>query len=440
MTKPRRAILLLAAVSLSAGLDLSTFRTSYARTTSSFCGLQSYWQNLRSGSEGQAYRNLDLVLHPDVGWASIMRSDAADFEFSAGTDPKLRLQQEVLQDPLYRASQTFDLDWETETRISWRSYVPQSDAFVQMSGVLEGHFLHSTQDDASDRRLRTTTWQALPGGGIALGYGRMRDAWPLARAVRIADILNEEGVLDHRLSDEELRALAGFISRSWKLFYAHDRAARYYYDSLSALLTQTRAINRPLPAYSLFRLDEWQLDDSYRPFGWRAYAELSGSGNGALTVRSSYGNTGRSSVLKGSGRSRVALEYARLLGLRTTFTAGLEYTLPWPITLAGWYRHIGAVHVQGSYIVADRLSADLSALYTPTYAIPYEAGLERQFEHRGQVNLEMRYYLADRLWVAASGSWSASGGADYVEGSWVRRVPGKTLSIGAEVRWGPDSH
>jgi hypothetical protein len=133
------------------------------------------------------------------------------------------------------------------------------------------------------------------------------------------------------------------------------------------------------------------------------------------------------------------LEYARLFGLRTIVTGHLAYTLPWPITLRGWYRHIATAYAQGRYIVTDRLSTGLSALYNPTYAIPYEPGLTRQFEHQGQIHADVRYYLADRFWISGSGGWSASGGADYVDGKWVRRVPGKTFSFGADIHWGPDS-
>jgi hypothetical protein len=380
----------------------------------------------------------DLALQPYVNWASIMRSDAADFEFSVGTQVDLDLRQELLRNPTYLPSQSYDLDWNVNPALSWRLYLPKSDAFVETNGSLDADFV-SSADDASVRHVRVIQWQASGEGGIALGYGRMRDAWPLAKAVRIADILAEEGALDHKLSDDELRELAGFISRSWKLFYAHDNYARYYYDSLSAYLARTRAIERPLLAYVLFRLDESQLGYFYRPFGWRAYVEISGSGNAEAATVTENDFTEHSSHLGGSSRSDVGLQYARLFGLRTIVTGELEYTLPWPITLRGWHRHIVNAQAQASYIVTDRFSASLSAFYNWTDAFAYSPGLSPFFEYEGRASAEVRYYLADRFWLSGSAGWSASGGADNTDGRWVQRVPGRTFSVGAEIRWGPDS-
>jgi hypothetical protein len=420
-------------------VDLSTFRTSYARTTTSFFGLRSGWWGSWSDAETKTEESHDLALQPYINWATIMHSDAADFEFGVGTNVNLELKQDLLRNPAYLPNRFAAIEWRATPEASWRYYLSQSDAFVQVSGDLWADFLNSAQDDSSARHQRITAWHAEPRGGIAVGCGRMRDAWPLAQAVRIADVLDEEGVLDHKLSDDELQALAGFISRSWKLFYAHDRAARYYYDSLGVYLTRTRAIDHPLPVYALFRLSDYQEGDFYRPFGWRAYAEIGGSASLDAVTSTEYGLTTHDSLLRGSGSSGVGLEYARLFGLRTIVTGYLAYTLPWPITLRGWYRHIAAAYVQGRYIVTDRLSTGLSALYNSTYAIPYEPGLTRQFGHQGQIRADVRYYLADRFWVSGTAGWSASGGADYVGGKWLPRVADETFSFGADIHWGPDS-
>jgi hypothetical protein len=432
-------MLLLAVVSIAAGIDLATFRTSYARTASSSFDLFADWRGYWADLPQQKEEIHDLTLNPCVNWASIMRSDAADFELGVGSNVYLDLSQNLRRDPTYLPSRSAALRWTVDPEATWRYYLWQSDAFAQASGNLRAWFLKEAQDDSSAAHYCCTAWYAEPRGRLAFGYGRIRDAWPLAQALRIADVLEQEGVLAHALSDDELQALAGFISRSWKLFYAHDHAARYYYDSLAVCLTKTGAIDRPLPVYALFRLGEYQAGDFYRPFGWRAYAEIGGSASVDIKTLAEYGSATHYSHAHGSGSSRLVLEYARLFGPRTIITTDLAYTLPWPLALFGWRSHVVAAHAEGRYIATDRLAVILSTFYSTKYAIPYVPSLTRQFEQRGQVGVEVSYYFADRLRVSGSADWSASGGAGYVGGRWVRRMPGRTFSVGADILWGPDS-
>ncbi len=438
MTELRRVLLLLAVASTAAGLDLTTFRESYARTVTSFLAVQTGWQGNWSDSGNVSDERNTFGLQPYFNWASIMRSDASDFTVWLGTQVALDADQEILRNPTYSPNRDFDLVWTAEPELTWRAYLFHSDAFVQVSGDLSADFERRSHDDSSAAHQRTTAWEGTAIGGVAVGYGRRRDAWPLAQAAYVEEVLRNEGVLAHSLSDDDLRELAGFISRAWKLFYAHDYYSRYYYDSLSSYLRKTGAVDR-LPAYVLFRLGEWQAGDFDRPFGWRVYGELSGSGNGQIATSSAYGTTSHDKYLSGTGNSSVHLAYARPLKLRTIVTGELEYTLPWPVVTSGWHSHGVTAAAQARYTVTDRLSASLEALYGSTYAIPYEHGLTRQFGRHGEVQTEIRYYLADRFWVSGSAGWSASGEAYYDAGDWHRRVPATSAWLGAGIRWGPNS-
>jgi hypothetical protein len=432
-------LFLLAVVSLAAGIDLSSFRQSYARAIVSHAGLQFDWQNSRRQQAAITEDRDELDLRPYASWASIMRSDEADLDISVETGLWLESQQELMRLPEYLPGRNINMGWDLTPEATWRSYLFGSDAFVQAHGGLSGEFGTTALDDTSARHLRASTWHGGTHGAVAIGYGRMRDAEPLAKAVRITEILREEEVLEHDLSDDELRELAGFISRSWKISWTHDYFYRHYYDSLSSYLTRTRAISRPLPAYVLFRLSEYEVGSFARPFGWRVAAQVDGSVSYEVTNRSEFGNKTVERDSDGSGGSAVTFECAKLLGLRTILSAEMVYRPPWPVALAGWYRHIATAYVAGRYMVADRLSTSLTARYSPTYSIPYSPWLTRQLEHRGKVEADVRYYLADRFYVSGNAGWSGLWWAEHIDGQWVPRMPSRSLQLGVDIRWGPDS-
>jgi hypothetical protein len=368
-----------------------------------------------------------------------MTSDNADFSVGLHVDGNLDTKSIGDRTPEYIGSRYTESELETWPNVSWRLYLPGTDAFAEVNGSLLGRFWSAASDDTILHR-RIHTWEGQTSVGGKLGYGRIRDAWSLARAVRITEILRQEGVLAREPSDDELRRLAGFISRAWKLFGAHELGSGYYYDSLNIYLIKSGALNATMPAYVLFRLsDDWPLGTHTRMFGWRVYAGMDGYLSGESYWNSENDSASAWNDLDGWGGSEVACEYARLFGLRTTLLAGMAYTPPWPVTTAGYYSHAVSVRARGEYMVADRLSVAVSAHLQPEYSTPYVSWLTRQFAIHGGVDAGVSYYLADRLLVDAGTGWSASGGTAYSDGRWVPGQSTTSVAVWCTIRWGPGS-
>jgi hypothetical protein len=244
----------------------------------------------------------------------------------------------------------------------------------------------------------------------------MRDAWPLYKAACLARILEEEGALTHRLSDDELSDLGGFISRSWKLFYEHERAAKFYYDSLEQWLMHAEAITEPLPAYTLFRLDEAPLIGSdERRFGMRGFLTANLQ---ARRQSQSYDLTDTAwTELDTSFRRsyQVGWEYSGLSGLRWTYGASAAYVLPWPRLPDSVMRHQLMLAGSASYDITDRLVASYGIHVDPFYSPAPQSNWDNHFSLPSTHTLVFSYYVSERLAVRLGGLYETGFDLHYGE-------------------------
>ena len=230
--------------------------------------------------------------------------------------------------------------------------------------------------------------------GFEFGVGRIRDAWPLLKAHRIADILASESVLTRGLTDDELLELSRFVSRAWRLFELHDRPARFYYDSLEFQLRRLGAISAPLPAWVLMRLDEdLAVGDYRRDFGARFAL------NGTAELKGQYLTCFRPDIVPSKHGDVVfgtAAEFsiARPFGLRWATSAGITYHPTfYEIDEVG---HTAEVELAASYQLLDRLQVGLNqglSLKTKPHAV--------QAEFRSTSGLDLVFYIEERLTFTA---------------------------------------
>ncbi|ASJ76579.1 DUF481 domain-containing protein [Granulosicoccus antarcticus] len=126
----------------------------------------------------------------------------------------------------------------------------------------EGSYAH--QDSAIDDNIGVT---------VGLGYGRVWNATPLAKALRIQEALGVYGLLSKDMSDEDLLALAAIIGREDE--YRSKGGADEYRGAWYADMEQAMAAAGVLPEGELSALGTVKLDDilfdepiSARRHGW----------------------------------------------------------------------------------------------------------------------------------------------------------------------------
>jgi hypothetical protein len=395
-------LLLLVAVAVAFGLDLTTFRQSYSRASRADWWLRS---DLFAFDQTGREAGQSGTLLGRAGWRTSILSEQLDLDADASAYAGVGAQSGGAPDSLARSRHGLTAVLSLNSTATCHVYLPGSDAFVR-AGLDAG--VSFDVDDARDgpewdksRALGLDLYD----GQVGLGYGRMRDAWPLYRAARLTRILKEEGVLVRELSDDDLRDLGGFLSRSWKLFYAHDRAAKFYYDSLEQWLTRAGAISGPLPAYTLFRLDETPLIGSdERRFGMRGFVVVD---IGAHFRSESYDvtDTAWAEIDTSFHRScQVGWEFSRPVGLRWTYGASAAYVLPWPRTQPR-VEHRLELAGDASYDITDRVVASYALGVAPYYSPAPQADWDNLFALPSTHTLVFSYYVSERFAVRLGGHY-----------------------------------
>jgi hypothetical protein len=400
------------AAAVAFGLDLTTFRQSYSRASRA-----DWWLRSDLFASDQTGREADQsgTLLGRLGWRTSILSEQLDLDVDASAYAGAGAQGGGAPDSLARARRGLTTVLSLNSNATGHVYLPGTDAFVR-AGMDAG--VSFDVDDARDGpewdKSRALGFD-LHGGQVGFGYGRMRDAWPLYRAARLARILREEGVLTRELSDDDLRDLGGFVSRSWKLFYAHDRAAKFYYDSLEQWLTRAGAISGPLPAYTLFRLDETPLIGSdERRFGMRGFLT---SNVDAHYQSESYDVTDTAwAEIDTSFRRgyQVGWEFSRPVGLRWTYGASAAYVLPWPRTEPR-VEHRLELAGDVSYEISDRLVASYGLDIAPHYSPAPQPYWENLFALPSTHTLVFSYYLSERFAIRLGGRYTTGFDLRYSE-------------------------
>lgn len=404
-------LVLLVAVASCFGLDLTTFRQSYSRASRADWGLSSSLGTIdNSGWRAQQYGNL----FAQTDWRTAILSEDLDLDVDVFVDAMGGAQNGGAPDTMPGLQHDLSAGLDLSATASCHYYLLGSDAFIRAGlepgGSIEvGDWHYGTEWE----RSRTTQFD-LYDGQVGLGYGRMRDAWPLYKAARLVRILEEEGALTHQLSDDDLRDLGGFMSRSWKLFYAHDRAAKFYYDSLEQWLMHAGAIAEPLSAYTLFRLDETPLIGSdERRFGMRGFftANIDEHFRRESNARTDTAWTDLDTSFRRS--YQVGWEFNGLSGLRWSYGASAAYILPWPRQPGVGMQQQFDLTGSASYDITDRLVASYDLDLQPLYQAPAHLGYDARISLPSLHTVMFSYYLSERFAVRIGGHYQTSLIHDY---------------------------
>ncbi len=126
----------------------------------------------------------------------------------------------------------------------------------------QGRF--ETRDSAEDDDISAT---------VGLGYGRVYNATPLAKVIRIVEELNEEGLLTGPIPDSVALEAAEIIDREEEFVskFGADEYRRDYYAAIEAALARSGAIrDGKLGALGALTMDEILEDEpiSVRKHGW----------------------------------------------------------------------------------------------------------------------------------------------------------------------------
>lgn len=318
-------LILLAAVSSAAGIDLTTFRASYQHERRldwnvAFSAL--LYDELYDTSLG---RRAELDFLPVLTFKDKTLSDDLNWSAAVGAIPRINLYSDIAGEG------RGDYSLKLQPALARSSYLFHTDFFIRTdiagsAGWTEGRESHVSE--SARWRLASTELAAEGSATVGVGYGRVRDASPLLRAARVVELLQSEGVLRSEPRDAELAELAAFFSRSWRFAYEHDRSTKFYYDSLVANLQELGAVRGALPARSLFRLDEDLFVGDYsRPFGWKVSAYVKPSADGRINWQKSslgYADTGRYG--RYDLRYGAAAEYDRPFGLNWLVTSSVVYS------------------------------------------------------------------------------------------------------------------
>jgi hypothetical protein len=198
--------------------------------------------------------------------------------------------------------------------------------------------------------------------------------------------------------------LADFISGSWRLFYAHDRSAKFYYDSLEVILREARILKQPLPAYALMKLDDaLTVGFDKREFGSQLLLGARGSFSGAFTYFPARGQRNASTEHFfepfTSPRPTAEYRYARPIGLRWVTGADFKYELA---PARDTPTHTLSSAMTGSYQLSNRLLADVKLSLGARGRHALGTFANPTVSATGGLSGGLHYYLADRLILSAS--------------------------------------
>ena len=116
---------------------------------------------------------------------------------------------------------------------------------------------------------KDNNWLASPGLGI--GYGKMRNGFPVFGVLRLLDKLEEDSMLVRALTKEEILRLVSIFTKRDEYAISHERYIKYFMDDIFAELQKMGVLKNNVPlTYSVARAIE-VLSEQIEPrlFGWR---------------------------------------------------------------------------------------------------------------------------------------------------------------------------
>ncbi len=178
--------------------------------------------------------------------------------------------------------------------------------------------------------------------GAGVGYGRIYDATPYAKAIRVLKDLKERNIVTEMVSKETVLKLADLISKESEYIskYSAREYKKYWFDDMSKLLKSSGATKEELNSFGIIRIEEILVEENIfaRYHGWIVRT-------GVGKILSNYDNEDEDPTLD------VEFEYGLPIGLKSQFFNKAKYST----ILNGDTGHKFTNTMSYSYELSDRV-------------------------------------------------------------------------------------
>ncbi len=216
--------------------------------------------------------------------------------------------------------------------------------------------------------------------GVGAGYGRMYNATPLAKALRIAEDLRDYGIISE-LNDDALLKLASVIDREseFKSKYGLVEYKKYWFEAMEESLKNAGAMkDDTLGAFGIVRIDEILFDERVSPryHGWLVRA-------GVGQILSNYDGESTDPTLD------IMFEYGKPIGYMAQFYNVAKYST----ILSDDIGHIFTNNMSYTYEVSNAIDWENS--WNFRYDKSSDTTIEDVYTNR--LASTFRFYVANRL-------------------------------------------
>ncbi|NOZ90474.1 MAG: hypothetical protein GXO60_04210 [Epsilonproteobacteria bacterium] len=277
--------------------------------------------------------------------------------------------------------------------------------FVYGSGRL-GYQKATTSDDPDDPYIEV---------GAGLGYGRVYNATPLAKALRIMEDLLKYKIVNKDLSDKGYIALAAIVDENkeqeFESKYGPVEYKKYWYEAIEKVLKENGILDREsLGAFGIVRIDEILTNEkvSQRLHGWKVRG-------GFGKVLSNYDGDSEDATINGE------FEYGLPIGHESQFSENLyvskllDNDTDTELSLTNTMSY--------TYEVSDRIDWDNN------WILKYQQNDKEEDITSNSFSTGFIYYLANRLNFTTTLSLSKRDGGPDEENAW-----NKSLVAGIQYR------
>jgi hypothetical protein len=221
--------------------------------------------------------------------------------------------------------------------------------------------------------------------GAGVGYGRIYEATPLAKALRISEDLQDYNLVAS-LSDTTLLKLANIIDREdeFESKYGFREYKKYWYEAIEAALKEDGALKgESLGAFGIVRMDEILFVERISP---RYHGWIVRSGVGQIV--SNYDGESTDPTFD------LSFEYGLPMGYKAQFYDKALYST----IMADNVGHMFSNYMAYTYEIADKV--DWENGWNFTYNKASDSDISDVTSNT--ISTTFRYYLANRLSVSTT--------------------------------------
>jgi hypothetical protein len=224
--------------------------------------------------------------------------------------------------------------------------------------------------------------------GAGVGYGRIYDATPYAKAIRVLKDLEERNIVTKATKETALK-LADVISKESEYVskYSAREYKKYWFNDMSKLLKSTGAIEDELDSFGIIRIEEILVDENIFPryHGWIVRG-------GVGQILSNYSGDDEDPTLD------LEFEYGQPIGLKSQFFESAKYST----ILNGDVGHTFNNTMTYSYEISDRIDWENKWIFD--YLKPTDDN--REDITTNTLSSTFSYYIANSLSLDTTLSFS----------------------------------